>query len=101
MYHGKSAYNLTFAEYDSQREHSQLDTWSLLSLAPFVVKGVTVISLLLSTSVRVLLSPSIERRETRPTAQRPCPRTLWTKKVAQSQTLDQAGDWTRDLLVGS
>ena len=39
---------------------------------PFVVEEVTVhntgISLLLSTSVWVLLSPPIERRETRPTA---------------------------------
>ena len=39
---------------------------------PFVVEEVTVhdtgISLLLSTSVWVLLSPSIESRETRPTA---------------------------------
>ena len=26
---------------------------------------------------------------------------MWRKKVAQSSTLDQAGDWTRDLLVGS
>ena len=26
---------------------------------------------------------------------------MWRKKVTQSSTLDQAGDWTRDLLVGS
>ena len=61
----------------------------------------TGISLLLSTSAWVLLSPPMERRETRPTALRPCPRTVWREKVAQSSTLDQAGDWTRDLLVGS
>ena len=61
----------------------------------------TGINLLLSTSVWVLLSPLIERRETGPTAERPCPRTVSQKKVAQSSSLNQAGDWTRYLLVGS
>ena len=60
------------AEYGTQQKHRQPDTWFLLGLAPFVVEEVTVhytgISLLLSISVWVLLSPPIERRETRPTA---------------------------------
>ena len=62
----------TFAEYGTQWEHRQRNTWFLLGLAPFVGEEVTVhntgISLLLSTSVWVLLSSPIERRETRPTA---------------------------------
>ena len=57
----------TFAEYGSQQEHRQQDMWSLLGLAPFVVEEVTVhnigISLLLSISVWVLLSPPIECRD--------------------------------------
>ena len=61
-----------FAEDGTQREQRQQDTWYLLGLAPLVVEEVTVhntgISLLLSTCVWVLLSPPIERRETRPTA---------------------------------
>ena len=65
-------------------------TWS----PPFIGEERTVhntgISLLLSTSVWVILSPTTEHRETRPTAERPCPRTVWRKKVAQSSTLDQA-----------
>ena len=44
----------TFAEYGTQQEHRQQDTWSLLGLAPFVVEEMTVdntgINLLLSTS---------------------------------------------------
>ena len=67
-----SLFMVTFAEYGTQQEHKQQDTWSLLGLAPFVVEEATVhntgISLLLSTSVWVLLSPPIERRETRPMA---------------------------------
>ena len=51
----------TFAEYGTQQEHRQQDTWSLLGLAPFVVEEMTVhntgISLLSATSVWVLLSP--------------------------------------------
>ena len=31
----------------------------------------------------------------------PCPRTVQQKKVSQSSTLDQAGNWTQDLLVSS
>ena len=57
-----------------------------------------------STSLEVcefFYVPMIERRETRPMDERPCPRTVWWKKVVQRSTLDQAGDWTRDLLVGS
>ena len=54
----------------------------------------TGIRLLSSTSVWVLLSTPIAHRETRPTAQRLCPRRV---KVAQSLTFDQAGDWTCDL----
>ena len=72
-----------------------------IKLCPQLTVHNTGISLLLSTSVWVLLSPPIERRETRPTAERPCPRTVWRKKVAESSTLNQAGAWTRDLLVGS
>ena len=44
----------------------------------------TGINLLLSTSAWNLLRPPIERRETR--------LTVWRKMVAQSSTLDQAGD---------
>ena len=58
-----------------------VNTWSPLGQAPFVGEEVTVhntgISLLLSISVWVLLSSTIEGRETRPTASRPCPRTVW------------------------
>ena len=61
---------------------------------------VITVSLLLSISLKVCLCPPIERRETRPTAWHPCPRTVWRKKVAQSWTPDQVGDWTQDLLVG-
>ena len=59
----------------------------------------TGITQLFSRRARALLGPLIQHRETRP--KRPCPRTVWRKKVAQSSTLDQAGDWTQDLLVGS
>ena len=45
----------TFAEYGTQQEHMQQDTWSLLGPVPFVGEEVTVhntdIILLLSTSV--------------------------------------------------
>ena len=43
----------------------------------------------------------VVHQETKPKAGRPCLRTVWRKKVAQSSTLDQAGDWSLDLLVGS
>ena len=53
-----------FSEYGTQRDHRQEDTWSFLGLAFFVGEEVTVhntgISLLLSTSALVLLSPPIE-----------------------------------------
>ena len=62
---------LTFAKYDTQREHTTAQAIGhVVPSRPG--EEVTVrtpgISLLLSTSVWVLLSPPIERRETRPTA---------------------------------
>ena len=52
--------------------------------------GSTSMSLLLSTSVYSV--GMIERRKTRPTAKRPCLKTVWRKKVAQSSIIVQAGD---------
>ena len=76
---------------------------------PFTGEEVTVhntgISRFLSISVWVLLSPTIWSRETRPITRRPCPRTVWRKKVSpgvsQSSTVYQAGDWTWNFLVVS
>ena len=65
----------------------------------------TGISRFLLISVCVLLSPTIWCRETRPITRRPCPRTVWRKKVSpgvsQSSTVYQAGDWTWNFLVVS
>ena len=60
----------TFAENGTQREHGQKNSWCLVDLASFLGEEVTIhntgISLLLSASVWVLLSPPIEHRETLP-----------------------------------
>ena len=75
---------------------------SAIKLRPQLTVHNTSISLLLSRNAWVLLSSPIDCRET--IDQRlnvPVPYLLWRKTVAQSSNLDQAGYWTRHLLVDS